>query len=273
MLLVDPIEPLMVSRLSPLNQFFGKTKSIELHMRAPKTAPVRDILNLPARAKLYPQALVLPKDLSDKEWERVGHSLKTLDERRQWWLGDWWRFGSYSYGKRAAIVAKGMFPYTFETLMTYGWVAAKVKASIRIETLSFGHHQQVAPLPQRQQKWWLRRAAHNNWSVKVLGERIHDRERQTKTEAERAQSWFGHTSEWLELLHSHVTMGAFTVDPNFGQHLAIGQLEELTEAVHTMASGFTEAGAKNAEYLAIRKAHAKNAKTPPKVETKRRGSR
>ena len=57
--------------------------------------------------------------------------LAAFENGIQWWLGDWWHYGFHAYGDRKAKVkAKGAFPYAFQTLMNWGWVAGMVETSL-----------------------------------------------------------------------------------------------------------------------------------------------
>src|SRR5690606_17166251 len=67
-----------------------------------------------------------------------------------------------------------------KSLREYAYVARSVEMSIRMDNLSFGHHQIVAgikdpvtkkPLKREQQKW-LEKANTHGWSIKTLREAI-----------------------------------------------------------------------------------------------------
>ena len=86
-----------------------------------------------------------------------------IENSIQWWLGDWWHYGFHAYGERKAKVkAKGAFPYAFQTLMNWGWVAGKVATSLRREALSWSHHELIARYPPDEQKKWLDKAEISN---------------------------------------------------------------------------------------------------------------
>jgi hypothetical protein len=78
-------------------------------------------------------------------------------------------FGEFRYGGRSKAVSDGLFgDLTYETLMTYGSVARAVKASIRIEGLSFLHHRKIVGLSTKQQRHWLNRAKREQLSAAAL---------------------------------------------------------------------------------------------------------
>jgi hypothetical protein len=52
----------------------------------------------------------------------------------------------------------------YQTLRNYAWVARKFSISRRRDTLSFGHHAEVAALPEPEQDFWLRKAEELGWS-------------------------------------------------------------------------------------------------------------
>jgi N6-adenosine-specific RNA methylase IME4 len=109
-----------------------------------------------------------PRGLSFDEWKQIGRALVTIEGRVQWAIGDWWCAG-HAYGERAKAWAEGEFgELSFGTLMTYGSVARQIETSIRIEVLSFAHHQIVASLPPADQAKWLARADKEGWTVKEL---------------------------------------------------------------------------------------------------------
>ena len=47
-------------------------------------------------------ALVLPKKLGIDSWGAFGRRLGTFETGYQWWCGDYWHYGSHTYGKKKA---------------------------------------------------------------------------------------------------------------------------------------------------------------------------
>jgi hypothetical protein len=104
-----------------------------------------------------------------EQWLTCGQALIEIEGAVQWWLGDWWSYGEHGYGDRVKALEEGSLgDRSFGTLRTYGWVANKVPTSIRIDALTFAHHQHVAPLPPDQQREWLTRAEKEGWSSNEL---------------------------------------------------------------------------------------------------------
>jgi hypothetical protein len=160
----------MVNRFSPYNQFKIFADHNEW-VGLDNEAELID-LNLPHDAAICATGLTLPKDLDQKEWEKVGEKLGTIHTGIQWAIGDWWCYGHHTYGKRAEVAAKKILPYEFGTLMNMGMVARKVAPSLRNEALGFAHHQAVAKLEPDDQKKWLAKAVRFKLSVKKLQDQI-----------------------------------------------------------------------------------------------------
>jgi hypothetical protein len=60
----------------------------------------------------------------------------------------------------------------YQTLRNYAWIANKVAISRRRNSLSFGHHAEVAALTETEQDEWLTRAERFSWSRNQLRRRI-----------------------------------------------------------------------------------------------------
>ncbi len=101
------------------------------------------------------------------EWTRLGSVLFRLEQSIQWLIGDWILYGEYAYGKTYEQIAQET-GYEKTSLYQYKYVSEKVDFSIRIENLSFGHHQLVAGKSKQEQATWLQRAETEKWSVARL---------------------------------------------------------------------------------------------------------
>lgn len=84
-----------------------------------------------------------------------------------WWLGDWAHYGEATFGALAKQVLAAI-GYEYQTLANAKWVASRVAFSRRRETLSFGHHAEVAALPPAAQRRWLTAADRDGLSVHAL---------------------------------------------------------------------------------------------------------
>jgi hypothetical protein len=136
-----------------------------------------DVFQLVGGAKASATALLLPDNISIEDWVKIGDALHRYETGVQWWLGDWWHYGAHKYGDRIKRVAKGIFNYQFGTLANYGYVAGRIKPSLRNEALTLSHHYQVAKFEPPEQKKWLDRAARCHWSTRDLQSKIKEKER------------------------------------------------------------------------------------------------
>ena len=111
--------------------------------------------------------LSLPDGMSFDSWRELGSRITLVVNCSVWWLGDWLVYGERAYGDRykQAIAETSL---SYQTLRNYAWVARKFPASRRRDTLSFGHHVEVAALPDEEQDAWLARAEQSNWSCSKL---------------------------------------------------------------------------------------------------------
>ena len=111
--------------------------------------------------------LVFPRQLPFEAWLGVGAQLAMVAASSAWCLGDWLVFGRAAYGRRyrEAVQRTGL---DYQTLRNYAWVAGRFELSRRRDTLSFGHHAEVAVLPGPEQDFWLRKAEEFGWSTMAL---------------------------------------------------------------------------------------------------------
>lgn len=107
-----------------------------------------------------------------EDWLSVGTSLRLVSRAFKWLLADWLVKGEeYKWGEKYTEAADWS-GYEEKTLREYAYVARKVDLSIRMDKLSFGHHQAVAAVPSDQQQAWLEKAAAEKWTVKKLVQEI-----------------------------------------------------------------------------------------------------
>ncbi len=110
--------------------------------------------------------------LDFKAWCEVGKSLSRASRSLQWWIGDWLNYGVKEYGDKRALALEhaetfGLQPESIRYAM---WVCEKVV--VRTTSLSFYHHREVAALSPKEQKYWLKQAEQNDWSVSDLRQAI-----------------------------------------------------------------------------------------------------
>jgi hypothetical protein len=123
----------------------------------------------PARGRVgVPRVgLVFPDRLPFEVWAGVGAQLAAAAAASAWCLGDWLAYGQAAYGGRYRE-AVGRTGLEYQTLRNYAWVAGRFELSRRRDTLSFGHHAEVAALPAPEQDFWLRKAEQFGWPVMRL---------------------------------------------------------------------------------------------------------
>src|SRR5215813_6870006 len=111
--------------------------------------------------------LVFPRWLPFAAWLAVGAQLAAVAASSAWCLGDWLIYGQAAYASRYrdAIDRTGL---EYQTLRNYAWVAGRFELSRRRDTLSFGHHAELAALPGAEQDFWLRKAEEFGWSTMRL---------------------------------------------------------------------------------------------------------
>jgi hypothetical protein len=136
------------------------------------SAPAND-LALPSVVTMTTTGLHIPAGISRDDWIEVGTSLGQIDRRIQWMVGDW-----INAGEREGYIdsdtydaAERLFPQlNRKTLREYASVARN--SSIRMDDLSFGHHQAVVALPPEEQAEVLEKARYDELSVSQLRQEI-----------------------------------------------------------------------------------------------------
>jgi len=119
------------------------------------------------RVMLSGSGLQLPRQLPFERWLGIGWRLCAVSTSTAWCLGDWLVFGENTYpGRYRQAVEQTSLDY--QTLRNYAWVAKRFAFSRRRDTLSFGHHAEVAALAEAEQDFWLRKAEQHQWPVKRL---------------------------------------------------------------------------------------------------------
>jgi hypothetical protein len=105
--------------------------------------------------------------LSFEKWLYIGEVLASVRTSSAWCLGDWLVYGEMAYSGRYRDAIK-QTSLDYQTLRNYAWVARRFPISRRRDTLSFGHHAEVASLPEPEQDFWLRKAETYGWSTNRL---------------------------------------------------------------------------------------------------------
>lgn len=139
----------------------------------PQLAVSRPTASMPAVARPLERVVVsgsglqLPRQLPFEHWADIGRQLSAACTSAAWCLGDWLSFGQRAFARRY-LQAIEQTSLDYQTLRNYAWVANRFALSRRRDTLSFGHHAEVAALPEPEQDYWLRKAEQHQWPVKRL---------------------------------------------------------------------------------------------------------
>lgn len=143
------------------------------------------------------KGLQLPERLPFDKWLSIGSQLSDVCTSSAWCLGDWLVYGEEAYaGRYRDAIEQTSLDY--QTLRNYAWVVRRFSLSRRRDTLSFGHHAEVAALSEPEQDFWLRKAEEFGWSVKrlrrevrtSLAERLASGDRQPEDDlARRRREW------------------------------------------------------------------------------------
>jgi hypothetical protein len=121
-----------------------------------------------SQAKVQKSGMILPPNLPERSWERIGTSLRELVNSSAWWLADWLIYGEATYGWRRYKEAIERTGLDYQTLRNYAWVARRFEHHRRRDSLSFAHHAEVTRLSPPEQDYWLRRAEQQKWSRNEL---------------------------------------------------------------------------------------------------------
>lgn len=105
------------------------------------------------------QSLIFSKEMTFDEWEEIGKRFGNGLESLAWYIGDWLVFGEGSFKKRvsteayeAAIKATGL---AHKTLRNNAVVCRKFPPGKRVPGLSFGHHCELAAIPDDEREAWV----------------------------------------------------------------------------------------------------------------------
>lgn len=136
---------------------------------------------------LTPTSLTLPETLDIQSWLTIGERLRYVQGAIMWWLGDWLNFGERKYGEMYSQ-ALDVTGYSLQTLQNAAWVGRALESSIRIEDLSWNHHQLLASTEWADTREdWLALAAEEKWSVAKLRAALREDEKRRALAAIAAQ--------------------------------------------------------------------------------------
>jgi hypothetical protein len=150
---------------APVRRDRGKPRWQLVVVGAP-SGPETDRVLLPGTG------LSLPPRLNFERWLGIGKMLSATHTSSAWCLGDWLVYGETAFnGRYREAIEETSLDY--QTLRNYAWVARRFELSRRRDNLSFGHHAEVAALPETEQDFWLRKAEDHGWSRNELRKQVH----------------------------------------------------------------------------------------------------
>lgn len=129
----------------------------------------------------------------------------------QWGLGDWIRYGNAKFGERYSRATR-ITGYDVQTLMNMVYVASRYEISRRRETLSWSHHETLAPLDPAEQESWLDRVVAEKLSVADLRTELRSARRGGEAPAKSSR----------ESLQQQQAEGADIVCPQCGHKIRVG---------------------------------------------------
>jgi hypothetical protein len=131
-------------------------------------------------------------------WLDVVHQLTTMFEsshrlhiRVMFLLGDALTFGEAAYGEefaQAIDLTRKVLQLSEKTIKNASWICSSIDPSLRRETLTFSHHEVVAPLEPEEQSEFLDQAESENLTVSALRKIIKERHPTTSRGEERVSS-------------------------------------------------------------------------------------
>jgi hypothetical protein len=118
-------------------------------------------------------------------WLDAVHQLTTMFEsshrlhvRVMFMLGDALTFGEAAYGEeyaQAIDLTRKVIQLSEKSIKNASWICASIAPSLRRETLTFSHHEVVAPLDPEEQSEFLDQAESENLTVSALKKLIKER--------------------------------------------------------------------------------------------------
>lgn len=114
--------------------------------------------------------LTFKRDVSKEEWQFVFDACNHISGCIQFWIGDLLKYREQRWGMYDDVVLETGIE--LKTLQNYKSVSNSIESSRRREDLTFGHHAEVATLPEPKQIEFLTRASEEKLSVRELRQEI-----------------------------------------------------------------------------------------------------
>lgn len=119
--------------------------------------------------------LVLNREINQAEWLSLREAIQNIKRAYQWIIGDWMVYGlDHGWMQSYEDMAK-LTGLKEKTVKEYTSICRNIPASIRMDKLSFGHFQLIAPLSDEDKPKWIQLAVDKNMSVRDLYNAIHRR--------------------------------------------------------------------------------------------------
>lgn len=186
-------------------------------MPALSTVPQAVAPSISGRRQTQPSSGITPvawmptREMDLAEWTEAGRRLGTMGRCGQWGLGDWIRYGNAKFGERYSRATR-ITGYDVQTLMNMVYVASRYEISRRRETLSWSHHETLAPLDPAEQESWLDRVVAEKLSVADLRTELRSARRGGEAPAKSSR----------ESLQQQQAEGADIVCPQCGHKIRVG---------------------------------------------------
>lgn len=113
--------------------------------------------------------LKIDETINFDEWQKLGGVLQQIETCRQWWWGDYIRFGERKFGEMY-VQAIDETKLEYSTLRDYVWVANTFNLSDRSDNLSWDIHRRAASAPEPLNV--LQEAEENKWTRRDVQERV-----------------------------------------------------------------------------------------------------
>lgn len=121
------------------------------------------------RFKMTKVGLTVPDDVTADELFDLGQTVYGLQSSLQWIIGDLMNSMQRVWGESYQQVA---IQLGYEVKTVKEWASICRKVSIRMDTLTFGHHQVVAPYEPEEQRQFLEWASHSGATISSLRKAI-----------------------------------------------------------------------------------------------------
>jgi hypothetical protein len=119
--------------------------------------------------RFTPSGLVVTRELTRQEYERVGQRLGEIAQATQWTVGDWLVYGQgLGFAGAKYARAQELTGMTYDVLSQAARVSSAYDIDERIGGVSWTHHRAALSLPTGERLTVLRRVAAEKWTAVML---------------------------------------------------------------------------------------------------------